>query len=272
MTQTQTHPYLMEHGAEAGRLDLKTFEDPLRRQALWAGIAPGMRVADVGCGSGKTSHFLHRLVSPGGGTVVGIDASPKRIAHARVQYGAPGLEFACRDFYQPLDDLDGFDFIWVRFVLQYHRAQSGAIVDNLARMLKPGGILTLIDLDHNCLNHFGLSDRLEGSLTGLMTHLTTHHDFDPYAGRKLYASLYDLGFQDLSVDMEHHHLIYGRLNDVDDHNWTAKVEVAAQNSGYGFGRYPGGYPEFRDEFRAFFSDPRRFSYTPIISCRGRKPL
>jgi len=68
-----------------------------------------------------------------------------------------------------------------------------------------------------------------------------------------------------------HHLIYGPLDQVDEYNWTKKVEVAAQNSGYGFDEYPGGYDEFVEEFKTFFADPRRFTYTPVISCRGIKP-
>ncbi|PLX45352.1 MAG: methyltransferase type 11, partial [Desulfobacteraceae bacterium] len=27
-----------------------------------------------------------------------------------------------------------------------------------------------------------------------------------------------------------------------------------------------------EEFTQFFSDPRRFTYTPLISCKGRKAL
>ncbi|MGA3085348.1 MAG: hypothetical protein ABSE95_11195 [Thermodesulfobacteriota bacterium] len=57
----------MEDMEEAVRLDLKT--DPLvvEQQARWAGIKPSMRVADLGCGSGKTTSILNRLVQPGGG-------------------------------------------------------------------------------------------------------------------------------------------------------------------------------------------------------------
>lgn len=263
------HAYLMDNPDEARRLDLKTTAPPLERQARWAGIEPGMRVADVGCGSGKTSRFLHRLVE--GGEVVGIDASAERIAHARAEHSAPGLTFTCRDFYAPLDDLGSFDFIWVRFVLEYHRAHSRDIVANLLRLLKPGGILCLIDLDHNCLNHFGMPPRLERALEGVMQQLTAEHDFDPYAGRKLYSYLYDAGCSDIRVDLTHHHLIYGALGAVDDYNWSQKVEVAARTSGYDFPDYPGGFPEFREEFASFFADPRRFTYTPLICCAGRPP-
>jgi SAM-dependent methyltransferase len=264
----QVH-YIMEHAEEAKRLDLKTEGGPVFKQALWAGIQPGMRVADVGCGSGKTTHFLSQLIQPGG-AIVGIDASRSRVQHAQANYGGKGISFACRDFYRPLQDIGRFDFVWVRFVLEYHRSRSREVVANLAQLLKPGGVLFLADLDHNCLNHFGLSPRLENAIRGIMDTLERNHDFDPYAGRKLYSYLYDEGLCDISVEMDHHHLIYGVLNEMDRYNWTRKVEVAAKNSGYGFDAYPGGYREFREEFRAFFADPRRFSYTPIIFCKGRK--
>jgi SAM-dependent methyltransferase len=266
----QAH-YIMEHDEEARRLDLKTGADSVHKQALWAGIRPGMRVADIGCGSGKTTQFLHQLIQPGG-AIVGVDASQARVRHAEEHYGGKGIQFACRDFYRPLQDLGEFDFIWVRFVLEYHRSKSRDIVAKLSQILKPGGILCLADLDHNCLNHFGLSARLENTLKGIMETLEKDHDFDPYAGRKLYSYLYDLGFEDIAVEMDHHHLIYGKLNEVDRYNWTKKLEVAAKNSGYRFDAYPGGYPEFLEEFGIFFADPRRFTYTPIIYCRGRKQL
>ena len=259
----------MEHDEEAKRLDLKTDGGPVFKQALWAGIQPGMRVADIGCGSGRTTFFLNKLIQPGG-EIVGVDASRSRVRHAEEYYGAKGVSFACRDFYRPLRDLGEFDFIWVRFVLEYHRSRSQDVVANLAQILRPGGLLCLADLDHNCLNHYGLSARLEGALKGIMDTLERDHDFDPYAGRMLYSYLYDQNFEEITVEMDHHHLIYGVLNDIDRYNWIKKIEVAAKNSGYRFEAYPGGYREFMEEFASFFADQRRFSYTPIIYCKGHK--
>jgi len=73
------------------------------------------------------------------------------------------------------------------------------------------------------------------------------------------------------VNLSPHHLIFGKVKEKDDFNWTKKVEVAAKYSGYQFEEYKGGYEEFFEEFHHFFSDPRRFTYTPVISCRGCKP-
>ncbi|GFO53751.1 hypothetical protein GMSM_07580 [Geomonas sp. Red276] len=262
--------YLMENDEEALRLDLKTDDEVTRRDARWAGLEPGMRVVDVGCGSGKTTSKLASLAQPGG-EAVGLDLSDQRVSFAREQYADSVTSFTKVDLLKPLEVAGRFDFGWVRFLLEYHRTGSAQIVKNVSRILKPGGILCLIDLDHNCLNHFGQPARLERAVAAIVGRLELERDFDPYAGRKLYALLYDLGYLDIRVKMEAHHLIYGRLSGTDEFNWGKKIAVAAKESGYDFGEYEGGYREFVDEFRTFFKEPRRFTYTPMICCRGRKP-
>lgn len=260
----------MESEEESVRLDRKTFDDVTERQARWAGLAPGMRVVDIGSGPGKTTARLAEMVQPGG-SAVGIDLSGQRVAFAREHYGNENTRFVQQDLLQPLREWGKFDFAWIRFLLEYHRTNSFEIVKNVCEILKPGGILCLIDLDYNCLSHYGQSPRMERAIKAIMGRIEEQDDFDPYMGRKLYSFLYDLGYRDIDVKLEAHHLIYGELNRTDDFNWTKKVEVAAQHSGYDFGEYQGGYQEFLAEFRTFFANPRRFTYTPMISCRGRKP-
>ena len=51
--------YIMEGPDEALRLDLKVDPTILAKHAIWAGIKPGMRVVDLGCGPGKTTFFLN---------------------------------------------------------------------------------------------------------------------------------------------------------------------------------------------------------------------
>jgi ubiquinone/menaquinone biosynthesis C-methylase UbiE len=261
----------MDNNEETLRLDLKTNTKIVEQQAIWAGIKSGMRVADLGYGSGKTTFYLHKLVQPNG-EVVGIDIFKDRINYAKKHYNKKGITYILKDIRGPLDDLGMFDFIWVRFVLEYYRSESFNIVKNISSILKPGGIICLMDLDYNCLNHFGLSQKLQKTFHGIMKALEKNADFDPYVGIKLYSFLYDLGYQDIDVNMAPHHLIFGEANEIDTFNWTKKVEVAAKRSGYPFKEYKGGYEEFFGEFRRFFSDPRRFTYTPLISCKGRKAL
>jgi ubiquinone/menaquinone biosynthesis C-methylase UbiE len=267
-----SNEYLMEDEEETLRLELKTDVRAVKRQALWAGIKPGMHVADICCGSGKTTSTLHKLVQPGG-AAIGVDGSETRILYAKEHYSSERIEFHCKDIRGSVDNLGMFDFVWVRFVLEFYRLSSFEIVKNISTIVKPGGILCLIDLDHNCLNHYGLSRRLEKTLFSLMKFVEEKADFDPYAGRKLYSHLYRLGYQELKVDVRAHHLIYGKLRDSDAFNWMKKIDtISRKKINFHFEEYPGGYEEFREEFNRFFTDLGRFTYTPVISCRGLKPL
>lgn len=271
MTKMLAYKYLMESDDETLRLHLKTDKKTVEKQATWAGIHPGMRVADIGCGAGKTTFYLNQLVQPGG-EVVGIDSSENRINDANNNYKSDTIKFICRDVHQPLKDIGTFDFIWVRFLLEYHRLTSLEIVKNIFNILKPGGILCLIDLDHNCLSHYGAPEALTQCLSGLMDVLETNKNFDPYAGRKLYSYLYDLDFEDIDMDLAAHHLFFGELNETNAFNWITKAKVAAKQSGYSFNEFKDGFDEFYEVFKEFFMNPRRFTYTPVISCRGKKPL
>ena len=265
-------PYLMENLEEAIRLERKTDPEIVKRQAEWCGIKPGLRVLDVGCGPGKTSSILYEMTQPGG-RLLGLDFSEERINHAKRHYGGKtGIDFHLCDFTEPLVGLGEFDLIWVRFVLEYYRVDSPVVVENLTACLRPGGSLCLMDLDHNCLNHYQLPAKMERILFELMSVLEEKYNFDPYCGRKLYSYLYDLGYEEIKVDLTPHHLIYGEVKDVDAFNWIKKAEVASEKARDIFNRYPGGIDAFFSDFLSFFHNPRRFTYTPLISCKGTKPL
>ncbi len=263
--------YFMESDQESLRLQLKTDTEKVENQAVWAGIQPGMRVADIGCGPGITTYHLHRLVQPKG-SAIGVDISEDRIRYAKEKYCNKGIDFVHTDFREPLTDLGLFDFVWVRFILEYFRSKSFEIVKNVSKILKPGGILCLIDLDYNCLNYYGIPEQIENTIRNIIYFLEKDADFDPYVGRKLYSFLYDLGYQEINVECSHHHLIYGELNDVDLFNWSQKAKMVAKKSIYSFDEYKGGYKEFISQFARCFKDPRRFAYTPVICSRGQKPV
>ncbi len=263
--------YLMENREEIKRLEIKTDAADVERQAIWAGIRPGMRVADIGCGSGKTTAILHGLVSPDG-KADGIDISEARIDYAKNHYQRDGIDFIKLDIKKSMDTLPRYDFVWVRFFLEYFRSDCFEIVSKISDIVKPGGILCLIDLDSNSLNHYPLSDRLSRTLQDIAAQVSDKMNFDFYAGSKLYSHLYRLGYCDIEVDVRSHHLIYGNLKDRDSFNWMKKMEVITKKLGYDFKEFPGGYDECVREFNRFFKDPGRFTYTPIIACKGRRPL
>jgi SAM-dependent methyltransferase len=59
-------------------------EEVLRR----AGVGPGMRVLDLGCGTGDVSFLAARLVGPTG-AVLGVDRSPEAVAVAERRAATP---------------------------------------------------------------------------------------------------------------------------------------------------------------------------------------
>ena len=267
---THTDSYLMENPEEIPRLEKKTDPEAVRKQALWCGLKSGLRVLDAGCGPGLTTSILYEMIQPGG-RILGVDYSEERIRHAKDNYGRkPGIDFRTHDLRDPLDNIGMFDLIWVRFVLEYNLVESPEIVRNLTACLKPGGYLCLLDLDHNCLNHYGLSTEMEKIVFAVMNRVEREYNFDPYSGRKLYAYLYDLGYQDIQMDLLAHHLFYGKIRDEDLFNWLKKIEVASVKAQEDCRRYAGGISAFLTDFSRFLKDPRRFTYTPLIICKGMK--
>jgi SAM-dependent methyltransferase len=262
--------YLMESEDEAIRLDIKTDGNKVEQQALWAGITKGMRIADLGCGSGKTTFHLNRLVQPGG-EALGLDFSPQRIDYAKTHYQQDGIQFQCRDIRHSLDDLGKFDFIWIRFVLEYYKKESFDIVQHISSILKPGGILCLIDLDYNLMIHYGHSQRLEATMIDILQTVVQKANFDLHVGKKLYSFLYDLGFRDIDVSLQPHNLIFGPASDKDTYNWSSKMAAFKKMPRYHFDAYDGNEDAFLEELNAFLNSPRRFTYTPLIMCKGRKP-
>lgn len=270
LEKTRSESYLMENVQEAIRLELKTDPDAVRKQAIWCGVKPGLRVLDAGCGPGKITSILHEMISPGG-AILGVDYSPKRIKHAKEHYGERlGVEFRLHDLRDPLDGMGPFDLIWVRFVLEYYLSESAEIIRNLSSSLKPGGQLCLLDLDHNCLSHYKMPSKLERITFEIMSKLEAEFNFDPYAGRKLYSYLFDLGYENIQLDLRAHYLIYGEIRAPDVFNWMKKAQVISARTPDIFESYPGGRIGFFTDFIRFFRDPRRFTYTPLILCKGTK--
>jgi len=262
----------MDNEEENIRLDIKTEPEAVRKQAEWCGLRPGMRVLDAGCGAGITTSILYDMVQPGG-TVVGVDYSKDRIKYAVENYSGEGeIQFHIRDLRGELGDLGQFDVIWVRFVLEYNRIESLDVVRKLTQLLKPGGSLCLMDLDYNCLNHYELPRQMEELLYRLMNRLDEEYNFDTYAGRKLYSYIYDAGLEDIRMDLLAHHLFYGTIENKDIFNWTKKAEMATARLGDLFDDYPGGSTAFYEEFKKFLHDPRSFTYTTMILCKGKKPV
>jgi SAM-dependent methyltransferase len=115
--------------------------------ARWAA---GKRVLDVACGEGYGSALLARVAAH----VTGVDLSAQAIAHAKGAYAKLGnVEFlaaSCTQIPIPEASID----VAVSFETIEHIEGQAAFLDELARVLKPGGVLIL-----SCPNKLEYSDK-----------------------------------------------------------------------------------------------------------------
>lgn len=112
-----------------------------------AGIAPGMRVLDVGCGVGDVALLCADLVGSSG-EIVGIDRDPAALARGRERIASAGVRHArlLEGDYRELPVTELFDAVVGRFVLMYAADPSEAIRSPLPH-LRPGGIVAFQELD-----------------------------------------------------------------------------------------------------------------------------
>jgi SAM-dependent methyltransferase len=112
-----------------------------------AGIRPGMRVLDLGCGAGDAAFVAADLVGPGG-SVVGVDRSPDALARARRRAGRRGLtrvQFIEGDIHDPVPG-GPFDAIVERVVLLWV-PDPAAVLRRQATVLRPGGLVVPVETD-----------------------------------------------------------------------------------------------------------------------------
>ncbi len=132
---------------ELDRLDLQgiIYRDTTRRALMRCGIDEGMRVLDIGCGSGDVTRLAGELVDPSG-SVLGIDTDEDSVLSARArsaQLGVTNVTFdvgEAASFAEP----ESFDALVARFFLM-HQPSPADTLAAAARAVRPGGTILMLE-------------------------------------------------------------------------------------------------------------------------------
>ncbi len=138
---------------------LTALEEPHVDQAL--GDVRGLRIIDVGCGTGRHSIRLAQR----GAEVVAMDFSRGMLEKARAKPGADRVRFIQHDLAQPLPVPDAaFDRVLCALVLE-HVTNLAPLMSELARVCAPGGRIVISEM-HPAMMLLGVSARFRDPDTG----------------------------------------------------------------------------------------------------------
>ena len=196
--QRQPQGYV-EHLEARGRTPAQA---RLRRRFLrFARIGRDQRVLEVGSGTGIVSRDAAALVGPGG-RVIGVD--PSRVMSAAARRLARESRFARRLVHAVGNGArlrfaaDRFDRVFAVTVL-LHVSDSDAILGEMLRVTRPGGILAVQDQDFGSLT----LDHPDRALTArIMDGVVARMYPDPLSGRTLFGRLARLGLRQVRLDVD----------------------------------------------------------------------
>lgn len=162
---------------------------------------PSPAVLDLGCGKGADLLHLATRIEDRGAAFLGVDASADHLAVARAACDDDRVEFVQARIGRELDFEDGrFDVLLSQELLECI-PDPGALIPELARVLRPGGQVVVAHYDWDTQIYNG-SDRgrtrriLEGWADFEQSWMDS---FDPWMGRRLWGYLQGSGLFDGDV-------------------------------------------------------------------------
>ena len=180
-------------GRMVGALDAQAASAGVRRLREWAhlglAVRPGERAVDVGTGTGSEAQVLASAVGPSG-DAVGVEPNPglRAVAERRAAEAGNAARFVDGDASAlPFGDAE-VDVVWCERVFQ-HLAEPERAAAEIARVLRPGGRVALLDTDWaTTILHPG-----EPAVVAVLTGGALTAAANPYAGRRLLGDLAGAG-------------------------------------------------------------------------------
>jgi len=163
------------------------------------GLAPGLQVADIGCGPGNVSLWLAEQVATTG-KVVSIDNSDEQLAilNKRIlENEVCNISTYKTDIYEIDQIKECFDLIFCRFLF-IHLSHPLLAIQKLKKLLKPGGYLIIAELDNSTWFSYPESKALLND-TALLCKVGIQKGADFCIGPKLFGYLRQENFNSINV-------------------------------------------------------------------------
>ncbi len=124
--------------------------DNVWRNAALEAVRPGMRVLDLGCGTGDLALGAAKKMGAGGGEVVGLDFSQNMLSAAQARYekikgGLAAVRFVALKAEDIPFEEAGYDLVLSGFVLRNIYEHIDSILQGVRESLIPGGKIRLLD-------------------------------------------------------------------------------------------------------------------------------
>lgn len=166
-----------------------------RRGMAFLQVAPGQHILDVGCGTGEDALALASLTGPTG-RVCGVDPNPDMLAAATARATATNtpVTFLRGEAHALPFPEASFDRTRADRVFQ-HLADPVAALTDMIRVTRPGGWISLLDVDWGSV----LIDAGDPALTRRILDLHHRHHVNPSAGIQLHGLLQRAGLADVET-------------------------------------------------------------------------
>jgi ubiquinone/menaquinone biosynthesis C-methylase UbiE len=186
----------MENEGEARRLESQALLPAYRLEEELHGLEmpPDACVLDAGCGTGLVARYIAERYRRA--KVEGCDLSALRLKCApnfADSAGEPRIRYFESSLEQIRAKEASYDLVVCRYVLE-HMADASFAAKEFFRVLRPGGVVRVIDFDGIIYNLFPMSSELAEMTEKVKQELGT----DLYVGRKIPSYLAKAGFTDLS--------------------------------------------------------------------------
>ena len=261
--------YIMESRDEARRLLVQEHTGNAREALLLAGLLPGQRVLDAGCGPGGITELLARLVGPSG-HVTGLELNAERLEAARrLNASHPHVHLREGDLHATGLEDGAFDFTWCQFVLQYLPRRWDVLAE-LMRVTRPGGKVVISEFDGFGSLNWPMPEPVRDwcqRLTGALLRTT---GLDIHVGRKVFHAMRRAGLTGVRVHLLPQYIIAGAADAVVLQDWETRFSALEPH----VAPLLGGVEDYRlmsQKYLELLADPDALKYSILLVTEGTRP-